>query len=1840
MFKKGLLVALLLIFSFTLAFAEEFTITLFDSYGDGWNGGVADVTVAGVLVLDDITAPDDGGWGNGGIPHPFTFEVNDGDEVVVDYTPDGYPGENSYTITNNIGVEIYASPAPPLASYSFTAVVGSTDMGTISGTVTDGTDPVEGAVITFATYTATSAADGTYSIADIYVGNYDAVCNADGFFQGHQNFDVTVGANTVVDFALNVLTGDTTDDAIDVVLVDNAFTFAGTNVQYANDYPFGNGNDLVFHLILDSDAIVDADLLGSDYDTKLAVYNDSEVPGEDNELYGNDDYTAPERHVTVDEKRSTRDRALQSAIFDMELPAGGYWILVDSYAETSLGNYVLQIAVEGQTTTAPAVFFSEYIEGSSNNKALEIYNGSDEEIALADFRINQSNNGGDWQYIHTFPADAMLASGDVWVIITDQVDPELYAAADADEVLSYPSVVHFNGNDARALEYSADGETWEIIDVIGVPTEDIYWAVAGVDPGTQNHTIVRKDEVMVGNTDWAASAGTNTDDSEWMVMDEDTFTYLGWHIDQPMTPAYISGTITIDGFGDLTTATVAAGDSMTYANADGTYMLEVLPGTYDVTASMAGYNPDTVTDVVATAGSTTENVDFALTVIEEALWPPVNLNFALDQDDVVLSWTAPTQYGWNTYYDGPASLTWAGPERAILFDVTDFGFSYPMELSQISHAFYEHSAYPWGDDTTFKFVIYGADGSTVIYESDTITALTQWAFTELTFDTPITVTENFYVAVVPTGDSGFPSSLFDSDDSNLHGYVGSAGEWGEPYADFATMVYITGDDEPTALTYSPNAKVSDNANIRRASRRENSVAVEEEMNETTRDLVYFNIYRDGVQINDVPVTSTTYTDMDLAAGSYTYYATAVWNYGESGASNEVTATLAFGDLTGTVTVLDEDTPIEGAAVSAGGYGATTDIDGNYTIAGMLVGSYEVSCSAAGYQAADPVTADITDGGTTTVDFELEPVVGDLFFFDDFESGTDNWVLEDTWGLTEEGANSPTHSLTESPDANYGANLNIAATLATPWDLSTVFGATLSFWYQSDIETAFDYMYLEITSDGENWLNLATYDEEDGAWQQEEISISGFVGPGYETVSIRFRFESDGGYETVGMLIDDIQVTTSSVDMDPPFIIHAGPEFYEGTDEDYQFTAELIDPSGVASAQVVYTCDGGDEASTDATQGEGNTWNFTIPAQPAGCEVEYKIVATDASDDANTGELDSFVYIAGHHFIYDNGIVDFYTVFNEGMSAAVRVDNPAGTIVDLAFALIRNYTDQSGQDNNNFMFHVWEDDNGLPGADMITPFEVVPEATYENTSPMTRVDLRDYAAELSGIQTNFFFGFAVDTGDPNAKVHCTITQPGNWLQSFFLADGVWGQAADTDYHFRAVAALQQTAFATIEGNVSYDGNNIEGATVTAGTFTTTTDADGNYTLYVNPGDYTLTIEAEDYNTFTEAVSVADGDVITVNAVLTPALWPPSNLETNVNGYNVVLQWEDPVPPSGGETVELIYDNDVSTGAYSYVGYSMGTQMSPDEPCQIMTLKFHTSDGTDFNAEVWGWDGAPTEDLLFQENVAAATDDWVMVDVADENLMMDGDFVVTFGSLNDVTFLSYDGGLDNGRSWDHADAGGWSSWSEAYLVRAVVMYGDGRIAEISAAPKPITQSARRSAVPGEKVSIDVPDHVVTRNTRSLEQFKIYKNDALLTTLPATTHFYVDTNVTEINPTYYVTAVYVDPDGESGPSNEVLVYVDAPYSAVPAVTELQSNYPNPFNPATRINFSLKEGGNVNIEVYNVKGQKVKTLLNQYMEASRHELIWNGTDDNNNPVASGIYFYRMETKDYTKTRKMMMLK
>lgn len=190
----------------------------------------------------------------------------------------------------------------------------------------------------------------------------------------------------------------------------------------------------------------------------------------------------------------------------------------------------------GQTSD---LYFSMVAEGSSNNKFIEIYNGTGAAVNLDNYAFpnvsNEPSVPGEYEFWNTFPSGTMLADGDVFVIAHGSADQAILD--EADMTFNFLS----NGDDGFALV--ANDGTWNdadmdgnidagemtgftILDWIGDWNGDpgSGWEVAGVANGTQNHTLTRKTSVCGPNNDWAASAGTDAASSEWIVGDIDT----GW----------------------------------------------------------------------------------------------------------------------------------------------------------------------------------------------------------------------------------------------------------------------------------------------------------------------------------------------------------------------------------------------------------------------------------------------------------------------------------------------------------------------------------------------------------------------------------------------------------------------------------------------------------------------------------------------------------------------------------------------------------------------------------------------------------------------------------------------------------------------------------------------------------------------------------------------------------------------------------------------------------------------------------------------------------------------------------------------------------------------------------------------------------------------------------------------------------------------------------------------------------------------------------------------------------------------------------------------------------------
>jgi len=180
------------------------------------------------------------------------------------------------------------------------------------------------------------------------------------------------------------------------------------------------------------------------------------------------------------------------------------------------------------------LFFSEYGEpDGGNHKYLEIYNGTSDVVSLDDVVILGNYNGNPWSETFTFQAGATVAAGDVYIVANSEADEAILALADETHAYGDPwYITSFNGDDVRALA-QINGTDTTIIDIIGTlegGDPGSGWDVAGVTNGTQNHVLVRKSTVTVGNSgNWTSSSGTNEDNSEWHVLDHNNWDYLGSH---------------------------------------------------------------------------------------------------------------------------------------------------------------------------------------------------------------------------------------------------------------------------------------------------------------------------------------------------------------------------------------------------------------------------------------------------------------------------------------------------------------------------------------------------------------------------------------------------------------------------------------------------------------------------------------------------------------------------------------------------------------------------------------------------------------------------------------------------------------------------------------------------------------------------------------------------------------------------------------------------------------------------------------------------------------------------------------------------------------------------------------------------------------------------------------------------------------------------------------------------------------------------------------------------------------------------------------------------------------
>jgi len=161
---------------------------------------------------------------------------------------------------------------------------------------------------------------------------------------------------------------------------------------------------------------------------------------------------------------------------------------------------------------------------------------------------------------------------------------------------------------------------------------------------------------------------------------------------------------------------------------------------------------------------------------------------------------------------------------------------------------------------------------------------------------------------------------------------------------------------------------------------------------------------------------------------------------------------------------------------------------------------------------------------------------------------------------------------------------------------------------------------------------------------------------------------------------------------------------------------------------------------------------------------------------------------------------------------------------------------------------------------------------------------------------------------------------------------------------------------------------------------------------------------------------------------------------------------------------------------------------------------------------------------------------------------------------------------------------------------------------------------------------------QTTREVTSYKVYRDEVEIAEINELT--YTDEDLIIAIYEYYVTAIYSDGQ-ESESSNVVTIELTSSGNGlIPLVTKLHGNYPNPFNPSTSIRFDLAGDSDVTIQIFNVKGQLIKTLIQEKLSAGEHSIEWNGDDDDDRSIASGIYLYKLKADLQLFIGKCILLK
>ena len=397
------------------------------------------------------------------------------------------------------------------------------------------------------------------------------------------------------------------------------------------------------------------------------------------------------------------------------------------------------------------------------------------------------------------------------------------------------------------------------------------------------------------------------------------------------------------------------------------------------------------------------------------------------------------------------------------------------------------------------------------------------------------------------------------------------------------------------------------------------------------------------------------------------------------------------------------------------------------------------------------------------------------------------------------------------------------------------------------------------------------------------------------------------------------------------------------------------------------------------------------------------------------------------------------------------------------------------------------------------------------------------------------------------------------------------------------------------------------------------------------------------------------IIFVLVLMFTASWafafdPPVNLavESNINDDFATFTWE---APGAGTLFELIqHDGNNVNGYYEAFdsGYGVVYDLSGYTDVTVEMLDFrHSSWGLtgiwDYALHIVDWD-TYTEIAVVEGLQTTVNDNWELeIDLGSVSASgLVGIFMEPQGNIAADAYpdidsddvgpdgLSYYGPLSNYAGMALSDIGD-------FLMDLWIMAEETD--ELVQAPRFKANFGNGNA----RIENSIPDvDFVTLNqtatTRDLLGYNVYLDEVLAGNTPDLMWEFTGLE----NGDEYSAGVEAVYDEGISDLVEITFLYEGTHAenVIIAATQLNNNYPNPFNPVTNISYSIIETGNVTLEVYNLRGQLVKTLVNDVKESGDYTASWDGTDNSDKSVSSSVYFYKMKSSNYTATKKMILMK